>query len=426
MSRLDLASVERLSSAPGDRKMAKIAAAGGTVRALVILLGAAVFLNYVDRGAIAVAAPLMKGELGLTATEFGTAVSAFFWVYAPVQFVMGWLCDRFSVYRLMAWGVILWAASTLLMGFVGGFLSLLVLRVLLGVGESIVFPGSSKIIARHVPPESRGLANSWLGLGISLGPAAGTLAGGMILAELGWRAIFIAFGLATLLWLLPWHRVVKSLPTVTEADRAKGPPVADLLRHWSLWAMGIGNGLSNFGFYFLIAFTPLYLVKERGLSIGMMTFLVTLGFAVQGVASLAVGAWSDRWTKSGRSEAWIRRALLTVGQVGAAVAIVAIPLTGSVAMIGVLLCAAGIAVACIPTNLYAVGQMFAGPRAAGTWIGIQNGIGNISGIIGPIASGMLIDRYGYASAFYLAAAVSAFGGLWWALVLPRIRQFDAH
>ena len=80
----------------------------------MLLLGAAVFLNYVDRGAIAVAAPLMKGELGLTATEFGTAVSAFFWVYVPVQFVVGWLCDRISVYRLMAWGVILWAASTLM------------------------------------------------------------------------------------------------------------------------------------------------------------------------------------------------------------------------------------------------------------------------------------------------------------------------
>ena len=68
--------------------------------------------------------------------------------------------------------------------------------------------------------------------------------------------------------------------------------------------------------------------------------------------------------------------------------------------------------------------MFAGPRVSGTWIGIQNGIGNTSGIIGPIASGMLIDAYGYDSAFYLAAAVSVFGGLWWLIALPPIRQFD--
>ena len=71
---------------------------------LIFLLGAAVFLNYVDRGAIAVAAPLMKAELGLSATPFGIAVSAFFWVYAPVQLFVGWLCDRFSVYKLMAGG----------------------------------------------------------------------------------------------------------------------------------------------------------------------------------------------------------------------------------------------------------------------------------------------------------------------------------
>src|SRR5258705_977526 len=84
--------------------------------ALIFLLGAAVFLNYVDRGAIAVAAPLMKGELGLSATTFGIAVSAFFWVYAPVQLVIGWLCDRFSVYKLMAGGVVLLPPRTVLIG----------------------------------------------------------------------------------------------------------------------------------------------------------------------------------------------------------------------------------------------------------------------------------------------------------------------
>ena len=140
--------------------MATIARAqtGNLTRWLVLLLGAAVFLNYVDRGAIAVAAPVMKGELGMSATAFGIAVSAFFWVYAPVQLVVGWLCDRFSVYKLMAGGIVLWAASTLLIGFVGGFTSLLVLRVMLGIGESIAFPGTSKIIALHVPPEQRGMA----------------------------------------------------------------------------------------------------------------------------------------------------------------------------------------------------------------------------------------------------------------------------
>src|SRR3982751_7011974 len=158
-------------------------------QALVLLLGAAVFLNYVDRGAIGIAAPLMKSELGLSEEAYGLVFSAFFWIYAPVQFFAGWLCDRFSVYKLMAAGILLWAASTLLMGLAGGFASLLVLRIMLGVGESISFPGSSKIIARHIPAERRGMANAAVAAGIAWGPAVGTLAGGLIVASLGWRAM---------------------------------------------------------------------------------------------------------------------------------------------------------------------------------------------------------------------------------------------
>lgn len=400
--------------------MATVAAAKGTLRALVILLGAAVFLNYVDRGAIAVAAPLMKGDLGLTATQFGTAVSAFFWIYAPVQLVVGWLCDRFSVYRLMAWGVILWAASTLLMGFVGGFASLLVLRVILGVGESVVFPASGKIIARHVPAEGRGMANAWCAAGIALGPAIGTLAGGMILATLGWRAIFIVFGLATLIWLVPWRRVVATLPSRHDDEDSATVPVSALLRIWALWAMGIGHAAGNFGFYFLLAWLPLFLVQQRGLTIAEMTLLATLGYSVQAAAALTLGSISDRWTRSGRSEAAMRRWMLVIGQLLMAGCILGIGGSGDMVTLGIVLCLAGVATASLSMNLYSVAQMFAGPRAAGTWIGIQNALGNVSGILGPVITGIIIDRSGYGDAFILAAAVAAFGAIWWMVGIPRI------
>ena len=88
--------------------MATIARSSGKSRtgsALVFLLGVAVFLNYVDRGSISIAAPKMKDELGLSDEAYGLAFSAFFWIYAPVQLFAGWLCDRFSVYRLMALGI---------------------------------------------------------------------------------------------------------------------------------------------------------------------------------------------------------------------------------------------------------------------------------------------------------------------------------
>src|SRR5258708_23318329 len=127
---------------------------------LTLLLGALVLLNYVDRGAVGIAAPKLKDELLLSATAFGIAVSAFSWVYAPAQFAVGWLSDRFCVYRLIAVGLALWALATFLTGFADGLAMLVGLRVLLGIGEGVAFPAASKIIARHAAESSRVFANS--------------------------------------------------------------------------------------------------------------------------------------------------------------------------------------------------------------------------------------------------------------------------
>ena len=183
-----------------------------------------------------------------------------------------------------------------------------------------------------------------------------------------------------------------------------------LLGRWSLWAMSIGHAAGNYSFYFMLAFLPLYLVQERGLTITEMTVLATLGYSVQAVAALTLGHISDRWTSSGRSEAAMRRWMLVVGQLIAAAASSAWRPRRQHRRHRLLLCIAGMATASLSMNLYAVAQMFAGPRAAGTWIGVQNALGNVSGIVGPVISGILIDRFGYGSAFYLAAAVAAFRG----------------
>src|SRR4030095_1249987 len=190
---------------------------------------------------IGVAAPLMKGDLQLSALAFGLAVSAFSWVYAPLQLVVGWLCDRFSVYRLLAWGVVVWSAATFLTGFVGGLASLVLLRGLLGIGESFGFPASSKIIAEQLPAERRGIANAVVSVGIALGPALGTLAGGLILISYGWRALFIVFGLVYLLLLLPWHCVSRNLHASEQGAARPRVPVRALVGKWSLWAMAVAN-----------------------------------------------------------------------------------------------------------------------------------------------------------------------------------------
>jgi len=391
---------------------------------LVLLLGTAVFLNYVDRGSIAVASPLMKGELQLSNEAYGWAVSAFFWVYAPVQLFAGWLCDRFSVYKLLATGILIWAASTLLMGFVGGFASLFVLRIMLGIGESLAFPGSSKIIARHVPAERRGVANAALAMGIALGPAVGTLVGGLILNFYGWRAIFFTFGILTLLWLAPWRQAVRNLSDTTHFDVGPSVDIFALIRKWPLWSMSIVHCLGNYCFYFLLAWLPLFLTKSRGFSIAEMTLLASLGYAVQGACAFAYGHFSDWWTRSGRSEAVCRRWMMVASQSLAAIAILGLAYAHTALLIGLLLCLAGAASAALSLNLYAIAQMFAGPRASGTWVGFQNSLGNLSGIFGPIVTGIIVDRAGYGSAFGLTAAIAAIGAVWWAVGVPRIEQIE--
>jgi MFS family permease len=388
---------------------------------LVLLLGISVLLNYVDRGAIGIAAPGMTSDLKLDPRAFGIVVSAFFWVYAPVQLVVGWLVDRFSVYRLIAAGVLVWAAATLATGFAEGFASLLVLRVMLGIGETIAFPGGSKIITQEIPANRRGLANAIMALGIALGPALGTFAGGLILANYGWRAIFIGFGAVTLVWLLPWSIVIPhhSRP---KPEARQSVPLRPLVGRWSLWAMSIAHFASNYIFYFLLSWLPLFLTKSRGLPVREMTLIATLGYAAQAIAAISVGLWSDRWTTRGGSEAGIRRAMMIVGQLVAGAAVLGVAFARSPAEIAVSLCFAGVATGALSLNIYAVAQMFAGPRAAGSWVGFQNALGNLSGIVGPIITGIIVVEAGYQTAFLVTAGVGFAGAVWWAVAVPKIEQ----
>ena len=393
------------------------------IKALTFMLGAALFLNYVDRGAIAVAAPLMKSELGLSATTFGIAVSAFFWVYAPLQLFAGWLCDRVSVYKLIAAGILLWSASTFLVGFVGGFLSLLVLRVMLGVGESIAFPGK---LQDHRPACSR--RRAWSGqCSGQHRPCArtcgGDLVGGLLVASWGWRTMFMAFGIATLIWLVPWPRTVRNLDHGSHSEGAR-VSAFHLLRKWPLWSMSVAHFLSNYSFYFLLTWLPLYLTKARGFSIPQMTVLATLGYVAQAVCALGLGHVSDWWTRSGRSEGACRRAMAIGGQLLAAFAVAGIALVHGTIGLAVLLCLAGASTAALSLNLYSVAQMFAGPRAAGTWVGIQNALGNTSGIVGPVITGIIVDSAGYTAAFIVTAVLAGVGALWWVVAMPAIKQVE--
>jgi len=125
----------------------------------------AVFINYVDRGNLATAGPLILDQFALSNAQLGVLLSAFFWIYAPRQLPAGWLAERVEARWVLAMGLAIWGTATALTGLASGFLTLLILRVMLGLGESAMFPATFKILARDALDGQSGRANGFLAAG---------------------------------------------------------------------------------------------------------------------------------------------------------------------------------------------------------------------------------------------------------------------
>src|SRR5271165_3544396 len=225
---------------------------------IIALLGISVFINYIDRGNLSIAAPMLKDELGISAAQLGVLLSAFFWTYATLHLFYGWLVDRLNVNWIFAGAFFLWSAATAATGLVHSFAALFVLRLLLGMGESASYPSYNKILALNFSEEHRGRANSVLASGLLLGPGFGMLFGGLLMARFGWRPFFIVLGLMSLLWLLPW---LKWMPKRTEAirtDNTGAPSLPEFLSLRSAWGSCIGLFSCNYMSYFLITWLPFY------------------------------------------------------------------------------------------------------------------------------------------------------------------------
>ena len=391
----------------------------GPSPALIVMVGLAIVLNYVDRGAVSIAAPLIKDEMGLSATGYGLVVSAFFWTYVPVLVLAGWLADRVSVWWLMAGGVAVWALATLLMGFAGGLASLVVLRLLMGVGEGVAFPCASKLLAR-APEDKRGSANIALSGGLAVGPLVGTLVGGAILVHYGWREMFVVFGAMTLLWLVPWLARRAEVDAPLGNGSAGAVAWGQLLRTPSLWAVSLYHFSGTYTLYFILAWLPLYLVKVRGYAIGDMALLTAFFYLGQAAGAALSGTINDRLIKAGRSSSVVRRRTGLIGSGVAAIGIVAIAQTTSTLALMAWLLPTSLAVGAVTGILFVAGQTLAGPQSAGRWVGVQAGIGNLAGVTGPVITGAIVDSVGYGPAFILTAAVAVGGAVIFAIGVPRV------
>lgn len=389
---------------------------------VLILLGISVFINYVDRGNLSIAAPMLKDELGISASRLGILLSAFFWTYACLQPVTGWLVDRLNVNWVIAVGFLIWSSATAATGIVHTFAVLFLLRLLVGVGESVAFPSYSKIIALHFPEEHRGLANSVITAGLALGPGFGMLMGGILMARFGWRPFFIVLGLASLLWLIPW---IKWMPEARDAIPCVATGVPSLLEFFRLrsaWGTCAGLFCSNYVNYFLITWLPFYLVRERHFSmdkmarIGGFTYLSAAGFAT-------FSGWlSDRWIMAGATPTRVRKTFagggLALAGILLGVSAISGPVVGLILLfLGVIFFGAG------GSNIWAITQTLAGPEAAGRWTGFQNFFGNLAGVAAASLTGLVLDRTGHFYwAFAILSGIALTGTLSWVFLVGRVEQ----
>lgn len=391
---------------------------------VLFLLGASVFINYIDRANLSVAAPLIKDELGLSPSQLGVLLSAFFWTYAGMQLFAGWLVDRFEVKWVFAIGFFLWSAATAATGTLHAFAALLVIRVILGIGESVAYPAYAKIFANHFVETQRGFANSIVGAGQSLGPALGILFGGGLIARFGWRPFFIILGLSSLLWLPPWLRWMPRTSATGAQDMKKGPALSEIIRHRSSWGTWIGHFCSNYFLYFLLTWLPYYLVRERHFSVEGMSKVGGATFFLAAVSSPICGWLSDRWISAGATPTRVRKTFMGVGMFCNGLFLVGCPAASDQWLV-ILMLITGASFGLVSSNLNAVTQTLAGPHAVGRWMGAQNFVGNLSGAVAPALTGVIVGRTGHFYwPFVITAVIAWIGALHWVVVVGPLEQVD--
>lgn len=403
-----------LTSAPDGKK-------GRTAwRNVLALLAVSVFINYIDRGNLSIAAPMLKDELGMSGSQLGILLSAFFWTYGLAQILSGWLVDRFSVSWIMAIGFFLWSAATGITGLVHGFTSLLVVRLVLGVGESVAYPSYSKIIAKYFPASQRGSANSFIASGLACGPAFGMLAGGMLMSRFGWRSFFVGLSLVSLLWLLPWFRWMPHGPGLAQLGQNHSQPTAlEILKKRSAWGSFLGLFCNAYSLYFLIAWLPFYLVRERNFSMDAMAKIGGAVFLTQAISSIACGHLGDRWIALGASRTRVHMTFMTVGLLGNAIFLI-LSATAGPRLAIVMLLLTGTSLGLTMASTWPITQTVAGPSASGRWTGLQCAFGNSSGALASALTGLILDRTGHFFWAFAAAAAFCILGVftWIRLVSP--------
>jgi MFS transporter, ACS family, D-galactonate transporter len=397
----------------------------------LVLLVISVCINYADRGNLGVAAKSLERELHLGQGELGTLLGAFSITYAVSQLFAGKLIDRWNVNWLYAAAFFLWSVATGATGFANTFAEIFLLRLVLGVAESIAYPAYAQMIVTTFPEGLRGTANGLIDAGSKLGPALGVLLGVEMVTRFSWRGMFFIIGAVSLIWLIPWCLVAHKLPG--KRINIKGNPEScwsasyrQILSNRALWGTAIGLFGGNYAWYFFLNWLPYYFENDRHYTHDRLAIMGSLPFWAIAASSTFFGLFAD-WLIRRRGHAGnIRRFFVCAGLSGCGALMLAAILMPNALWSNVLLLGASVSMGAWSSNHWAYSQLLAGPDTAAKWTGVQNGIGNFAGIIGPIVSGFALKAtHTFFAAFAITCAVLFIGVLaYWIMVGAPVQIFS--
>ena len=291
--------------------------------AILALLALGLMIAFVDRTSLssALADPGFVREFALTNVERGWLASAFFWSYGLVQLPMGWMVDRYGVKRPYAICFVLWCLAAAATGLVTTLSALILMRLLIGVTEAVVVPATYRYLANNFDETKKGTALGIFSIGGKMGPALGAPLAAWMIVTYSWQWMFIVTGLAGLLWLAPWLRLVRDdFPTpgqlAAAGRRAASVPLSNLLASPVVWGGLINNFCYGYFTFYCMSWMPAYLVEQRGLSLkqsGLYTF-----FSFAGIALIAaVAGWAaDRIIARGHDAVLVRKSFVVAGFIG--------------------------------------------------------------------------------------------------------------
>jgi MFS family permease len=359
----------------------------------------------------------------------GILLSAFFWSYALMQVPAGWLVDHVGVRRTYGWAMLVCAMASSVSGMVGSLPALTLSRVLLGSGQALAFPASSRAVANWFSEGQRGVVTAVYLTGVRLGQAGVGAASVILLPRYGWKMLFVVTGLAGLVWAPLWRAFLRRGPFGEARSEASARPRLSLLRsfallrHASVLGIFLGFFAYDYAWYLYTNWLPVYLRVGRHLTTVEMGIYSSLPFLAMAAIIILSGLLSDAMIRRGYREVVMRKTFILIGLLIACLVVPAGLVKDNrtaVWLITLSLCGIGISA----PNTWTLTQAVCAKHMVGTVSGIQNFGGNLGGILAPALTGYIVHTtHSFALALEITGAILLVGMAAYAvLIRARVEE----